>query len=83
MKPFNERINSSFIKKANNKRPLLTVNRQNIPKNKQIRKNFTKHITFCCSKCRLVKEFHKTLKKKIYKVINHVLKPKHICSAQR
>ena len=46
MKPFNERINSSFIKKANNKRPLLTVNRQNIPKNKQIRKNFTKHITF-------------------------------------
>ena len=77
MKPFNERINNSFTKKAN-KRLLPTVNRQNIPKNKQIRQNFTKHITFCYSKCWLVKEFHKTLKKKKYKVINHVLKPKHL-----
>ena len=83
MKPFNERINNSFIKKANNKRPLPTVNRLNLQKNKQIRQNFTKHIKFCCLKCWLVKEFHKTLKEKIYGVINPVLKPEHICSGQR
>ena len=44
MKPFNERMNNSFIKKANNKRSLPTVNRQNVPKSKQIRQNFTKQI---------------------------------------